>query len=192
VDDDELPPPPSPEDVTNLLRRGDDPVAREALLKVVYDELRRRAGAMMRRESAGHTLQPTALVHEAWFRLVGQNDVDWQGRAHFFGIATQMMRRVLLDHARRRLREKRGGDVVKVSLEDGMPLSVERPKDVVAVDEALARLGQLDERQAKIVELRFFGGLSVEEVAEVLGVSKRTVEADWTMAKAWLRRELAP
>ncbi len=184
--------PPSPEDVTKLLKRGDDPEAHQALLKVVYDELRRRAGAMMRRESSAHTLQPTALVHEAWFRLVGQHDVDWQSRAHFFGVATQMMRRVLLDHARRRLREKRGGDVVKVSLEDGMPLSVERPKDVVALDAALALLAQLDARQAKIVELRFFGGLSVDEAAEVLGVSKRTVEADWTMAKAWLRRELAP
>jgi RNA polymerase sigma-70 factor, ECF subfamily len=156
----------------------------------VYDELHRRAQGMMNGERSGHTLQATALVHETYFRLVNQADVTWQGRAHFYAIASQIMRRILVDHARRRRRRKRGGDVVKVSLEDGMPLSVERGDDVLVIDDCLKRLAELDPRQAKIVELRFFVGLTVDEVADVLHVSKRTVEGEWTMAKAWLRREL--
>ncbi len=181
-------------DVTQLLvaASGGDAKAAEALLPVVYDDLRRRAQAMMRREGGGHTLQATALVHEAYMRLIQQDRVDWQGRAHFFAIAAQIMRRILVDHARGRLRAKRGGGQAKVSLDEGLPLTTERDADVVALDDALQRLATLDPRQAQIVEMRFFGGLTVEEVALALGVSKRTVEAEWTLIKAWMRRELSP
>jgi RNA polymerase sigma factor (TIGR02999 family) len=184
---------PPRDDVTRLLASvsAGDRAAFESLLPLVYDELRRRAGAMMRREREGHTLQPTALVHETFLQLIHQERVDWRGRAHFFAVASQLMRRILVDHARGRLRRKRGGGDVRVSLDEGLGLSVERDADVVAVDDALRRLAEMDPRQAEIVEMRFFGGLSVEEVAAVLGVSKRTVEAEWTMIKAWLRRELA-
>lgn len=179
-----------PQDVTRLLvaaAEGDER-AQTALLPLVYDELRRRAGSALSRERAGHTLQPTALVHEAWMRLIAQEAVSWQGRQHFYALASRMMRRVLVDHARGRLRQKRGGDQVRVELEDG--LSTSRDADVLALDDALERLAALDPRQAEIVELRFFGGLTVQEVAETLGISKRAVEAEWTMIKAWLRREL--
>lgn len=175
-------------EITDLLRRDD--VDDDALLAVVYDELHRLAASMMRSERPGHTLQPTVLVHEAWLKLVNQRNVEWQGRAHFFAIAARFMRRILVDHARARRRQKRGGDAVRISLADDLPLSLEQGADVLAVHDALERLAQLDERQSRIVELRFFGGLSVDEVAHVLAVSKRTVEADWTLAKAWLRREL--
>ncbi|MDP2342826.1 MAG: sigma-70 family RNA polymerase sigma factor [Deltaproteobacteria bacterium] len=175
-------------DITALLQRGGDD---EELLSVVYGELHRLAAGLMRGERAGHTLQPTVLVHEAWFRLVGQRDVDWQGRGHFFAIAARLMRRILVDHARARRRQKRGGDAVRISLDDDLPLSVDKGADVLAVHDALELLATIDERQAKIVELRFFRGLSVDEVAAVLSLSKRTIEADWTMAKAWLRRELS-
>jgi len=179
------------EDVTRLLQAATegDEQARSALLPLIYDELRRRAGSALGRERAGHTLQPTALVHEAWMRLVAQEAVTWQGRQHFFAVASRMMRRVLVDHARGRQRQKRGGDQVRVDLEDG--LSTSRDADVLALDAALEQLAALDPRQAEIVELRFFGGLTVLEVAETLGISKRAVEAEWTMIKAWLRRELA-
>jgi RNA polymerase sigma factor (TIGR02999 family) len=184
---------PPKEDVTRLLQSATsgDRSAVEALLPVVYDELKRRAASLMRAERAGHTLQPTALVHDAFLQLIQQDRVDWQGRAHFFAVASQLMRRILVDHARGRLRQKRGGAAPRISLDEGMGLSVERDADVVAVDNALQRLAEVDPKQAEIVEMRFFGGLSVEEVAAVLGVSKRTVEAEWTMIKAWLRRELA-
>ncbi len=183
---------PAREDVTALLAslRAGDRSAVDALLPIVYDELRRRASSLMRAERAGHTLQPTALVHEAFLQLIHQDRVDWQGRAHFFAVASQLMRRILVDHARGRLRQKRGGAAPRISLDEGLGLSVERDADVVAVDDALKRLAELDPRQAEIVEMRFFGGLSVEEAAAVLGVSKRTVEGEWTMIKAWLRREL--
>lgn len=180
-------------DVTVLLTAAaaGDAEAAEALMPLVYAELRRRAASLMRRERSDHTLQPTALVHEAFLRLVQQDRVDWQGRTHFFATASQFMRRILVDHARGRLRERRGGnDAVRISLDDGLPLSVERDSDVVALDEALERLAVLDPRQADIVVMRFFGGLSVEEVAAHLGQSKRAVEAEWTMIKAWLKREL--
>jgi RNA polymerase sigma-70 factor, ECF subfamily len=180
-----------PVDVTVLLQRVAEGGSGDELLAVVYDELRRRAAALMKAENAGHTLQPTALVHEAWFKLVGQREVQWQGRAHFFAIASTVMRRLLVDHARKRRRDKRGGDAKRVPLDDKTPLSVERDEDVLAVHDALERLDGLDPRQAKIVEMRFFGGLQVDEIAELLQVSKRTVESDWTMAKAWLRRELS-
>ncbi len=178
--------------VTQLLvaaTEGDER-ARADLMPLVYEELKRRANSAMRRERAGHTLQPTALVHEVYLRLVKQDQVDWKGRAQFFAVSSQMMRRLLVDHARGRRREKRGGDSVKVSLDDGLQLAVTRDPDVIALDDALQKLAELDEQQARIVEMRFFGGLTVAEVAETLGVSKRTVEGEWTMIKAWLRREL--
>ncbi|MCB9524535.1 MAG: sigma-70 family RNA polymerase sigma factor [Myxococcales bacterium] len=180
-----------PQDVTRLLlaAHAGDEQAHAQLLPLVYDELRRRAGALMRRERAGHTLQPTALVHEAYLRMIRQEEA-LAGRSHFFALSAQMMRRVLVDHARGRGRHKRGGDQIRVELDEKLKLSVERDHDVLALDEALQRLAELDPRQAQIVELRFFGGLTVAEVAEVLQVSKRTVEAEWTMIKAWLRREL--
>jgi RNA polymerase sigma-70 factor, ECF subfamily len=189
-------------DVTRLLQAArDDAQAQQQLLDLVYDELHRRAELAMRGESSGHTLQPTALVHDVWEKLTGQRDVEWQGRAHFYALASKLMRRILVDHARARLRQKRGGDVKKVALDDAALdhavadapslLSAARGDDVLAVDEALEKLAQLDARQARIVEMRFFVGLTVDEVAEVLGVSRRTVEAEWTMVKAWLRKELA-
>ncbi|MEZ4474693.1 MAG: ECF-type sigma factor [bacterium] len=182
------------EQVTRLLLAATDgdAGAQEQLLPLVYDELRRRASSALRRERASHTLQPTALVHEAWLRLVNQEGIDWKSREHFYAIASRVMRRVLVDHARGRLRQKRGGDQIRVELDDGMGLSVGRDADVLAVDAALEALAALDARQAQIVELRFFGGLTVQQVAEVLEMSKRAVEAEWTMIKAWLRRELSP
>jgi RNA polymerase sigma-70 factor (ECF subfamily) len=180
-------------DVTLLLAAvsAGDRGAVDKLLPIVYDELRKHAGFMMRRERVGHTLQPTALVHEAFLRLVQQDRVQWTGRAHFFAVASNLMRRILVDHARTRLAEKRGGGADRISIEEGLGLSVGSDADVLAVDRALERLAELDPRQAEIVTLRFFGGLSVEEVATVLNMSKRAVEAEWTMIKAWLRRELS-
>jgi len=162
----------------------------ETLLPIVYNELRHRAGFLMQREREGHTLQPTALVHEAFLRLVQQERVEWQGRAHFFAVASQVMRRILVDHARARAAGKRGGRETRMALEEGLGLSAARDADVMAIDQALTKLAAIDQRQAEIVSLRFFGGLSVEEVAAVLSLPKRTVEAEWTMIRAWLRREL--
>ena len=179
-------------DVTLLLtaiEEGREHSADE-LLAVVYEELRRMAAHRMAAEAPGHTLQPTALVHEAYMKLVDQTRVDWQGRSHFFAVAAQAMRRILVDHARSRQREKRGGGRARVVLDEAVALSPQKDEDVLALDEALERLAALDPRQAKVVELRFFGGMSVEEVAEALSVSKRTVEGDWTFARAWLSREL--
>jgi len=168
------------------------PVRRdEELLGIVYAELRQIAKAALRRERGDHTLQPTALVHEAYLRLSAQRDVDWQGRTHFLAVSSQAMRRVLVDHARGKRRTKRGGGAVRETIDpDALALSVERPDDVLMVDELVDRLGKQDARQAKILELRFFGGMTVAEVAEALRVSKRTVEAEWTMLRAWLRREI--
>lgn len=189
-------PSPDARDLTGLLvaATDGDAEAAEALLPIVYDELHRRAAALMKRESAGHTLQPTMLVHDAWLRLIDQSRVEWTGRGHFFAIASKMMRRVLVDHARRRQRYKRGGDRMRVTLTpatEGPALSIERDADVIALDDALTRLAEVDPRQADIVVMRFFGGLDVQEVADVLGVSKRTVEAEWTATKAWLKRALS-
>jgi len=168
-----------------------DPTAVDQLLPLVYDELKGLAAAYMRREGIGHTLQPTAIVHEAFLRLVDQTRVRWQGRAHFIAVAAQAMRRILVDHARAKKAQKRGGERLRVTLESDLAISAEREEDVLAIHEALEKLQKLDARQARIVELRFFGGLTVPEVAEVLGVSVRTVENDWTMVRAWLRRELS-
>lgn len=157
---------------------------------VVYRELRQMADRFLRHEAAGHTLQPTALVHEAWLRLADQTRVNWQNRSQFFGIAAQMMRRILVDHAKTKHREKRGGDAIKLSLDDIINLSGERAADLVALDEALDALQNFDSRKCSVVELRYFGGLSVEETAEVLEVSPDTVMRDWKLAKAWLYQQL--
>jgi RNA polymerase sigma factor (TIGR02999 family) len=171
------------------MRDGDSEAAEE-LLPLVYDEFRAMAQRYLSRERPDHTLEPTALVHEAFMKLIDQSRVDWQGRAHFFAVAAQAMRRILVDHARHHNRLKRGGDRQRVSLDEQLAPGEHRTEDLVALDDALEQLAQLDARQARIVELRFFAGLTVGEVAETLGVSKRTIEGDWTMARAWLRREL--
>jgi RNA polymerase sigma factor (TIGR02999 family) len=158
---------------------------------MLYDELHGQAHRLLSREAKGHTLQTTALLHEAYLRLVAQTRVDWQGRTHFLAIGAQALRRVLVDHARARLRDKRGGGRMRVELNEESLISPERDHDVLAVDAALTRLAAIDERQARVVELRFFAGLTVEEVATALGLSKRTIEGEWTVARAWLRRELA-
>ncbi|MGB9233321.1 MAG: sigma-70 family RNA polymerase sigma factor [Terriglobales bacterium] len=171
------------------LTRGDDGAASK-LIPVVYAELRRLAGSYMRRERVDHTLQATALVHEAYLKLVEQRSVNWQGRAHFFGVAAQIMRRILIDYARGHSREKRGGEQKKVSLDDVFVFCEQQADELLAVDDSLNRLAEIDPRQARVVELRFFGGLSVEEAAEVLGVSPKTVKRDWSVAKAWLYADL--
>jgi RNA polymerase sigma factor (TIGR02999 family) len=180
------------DDVTEVLEqlKAGDSRAADRLLPLVYDEFRALARHYLAQERMNHTLQPTALVHEAYLKLVDQTRVDWQGRSHFFAVAAQAMRRILVDHARSRQREKRGGGRPRVTLDEAVALSPQKDEDVLALDEALEKLAALDARQAKVVELRFFGGMSVEEVAEALGVSKRTVEGDWTFARAWLSREL--
>jgi RNA polymerase sigma-70 factor, ECF subfamily len=157
------------------------------LLPLVYGELRRLAAGYLRRERAGHTLQPTALVHEAYLRMIDQTQVHWQNRAHFFGVAAQMMRRILVDHARAHEAEKRGGEFQKLSLDENLDASGgERDVNLVALDDALNRLAEMDPQKSKIVELRFFGGLSIEETAEVLGIGTATVIRQWRMARAWL------
>jgi len=184
--------PSEPNEITQLLvaSRAGDAEALNRLLPLVYDELRRLAGHYLRRERSDHTLQPTALVHEAYLRLIDQN-VSWQNRAHFFGVAAQMMRRILVDYARGRLAAKRGSGGVKVSLDDALNLSDERAGDFVALDDALERLAEFDPQKSRIVELRFFGGLSVEEAAEVLGIGTATVTRQWKMAKAWLYQQVS-
>jgi RNA polymerase sigma factor (TIGR02999 family) len=183
----------SQENVTELLLGWGDgnKEALDRILPIVYDELRKQAARYLRRERVGHTLQTTALINEAYIRLVDQKNVRWQNRAHFFGIAAQLMRRILVDHARAKGRAKRGGSDIRVSLSDANLIAKERDLDVVAVDQALERLAQIDEQQSRVVELRFFGGLTVEETAEVLKISPATVKRDWGMAKAWLHREIS-
>ncbi|CAN5601158.1 sigma-70 family RNA polymerase sigma factor [soil metagenome] len=160
------------------------------LMPLVYDELRLIARGYLQRERSDHTLQATALVHEAYLRMVDQTQLSWENRAHFFGMAAQVMRRILVDHARRHRAEKRGGEWAKVELDEARLSASLRPVDLVALDEALLDLAKLDPRQSQIVELRFFGGLTIEEAAEVLDVSPRTVRREWRIAKAWLRREI--
>jgi RNA polymerase sigma-70 factor, ECF subfamily len=159
-------------------------------MPLMYDELRRLAATYMQRERTDHTLQPTALVHEAYLRLIEQRETTWKNRAHFFGVAAQLMRRILVDHARSRLRDKRGGELQKVSLDEGLVFSTDRSAELVELDGALSRLEKLDARQCRVVELRFFGGLTVDEAAEALQTSPRTVEREWNFAKAWLYLEL--
>lgn len=183
---------PAPEDVTMLLAQlveGKEEAASK-LIPMVYDELRRLAGGYMRRERGDHTLQATALVHEAYLKLVQQRSVDWQSRAHFFGIAAQMMRRILIDHARGHLRDKRGAGQQVVPLDEAVVFSPEQSAEMLRVDESLQRLSKLDPRQAKVVELRFFGGLTVEETADVLKISPKTVKREWSVAKAWLHGDM--
>ena len=201
----ELASPPSPDSVTGLLRAwgAGDAQASDSLVRLVYAELRRQARIALRREGEGHTLQPTALVHEAWLRLGDQHDARWESRTQFFAIAAQTMRRVLLDHARARRAAKRGGGGVQLTLggaderraaggaraDDESSLDA---VDVIALDDALARLAELDPQKARLVDLRYFAGLSIPEAAEVLGVSTATVGREWAVARMWLRRELEP
>ena len=163
----------------------------QQLVPLVYDELHGIAQNLLRGESPGNSLQPTALVNEAYLRLVDLSRIDWAGRTHFFAVGSTMMRRILVDHARARRRQKRGGKMKRITLSDDVQVSSRCDEDVLAIEDALEKLALLDPRQARVVEMRFYGGLTVEEVAEVLGVSKRTVESDWTMVRAWLRRELS-
>jgi RNA polymerase sigma factor (TIGR02999 family) len=183
---------PDPSNLTQLLRRGreGDRAAIDALMPLVYQELRRIAGSYLRSQSPGHTLQPTALVHEAYLRLADRAQPEWQDRAHFFSVAATIMRQILVDHARTRCAAKRGGGGVKVEFADGLDYSDEKAGDLIALDDALKALAALDERKARALELRYFGGLSVEETAEVLGISVATVGRETRFAEAWLRKEL--
>jgi RNA polymerase sigma factor (TIGR02999 family) len=179
-------------DVTRLLidwSNGDEK-ALEELMPLVYGELRRLAGSHLRRERSANTLQCTALVHEAYLRLVNQSNVQWRNRAHFYGIAAQMIRRILVDHARAQHAGKRGAGAVRLELDDAMAVSEQRELDLLGLDAALLRLAEMDERQGRIVELRFFAGLSVEETAEVMQLSTATVKREWSSARAWLYREM--
>ncbi len=179
-------------DLTTLLRAWSDGdgEALEKLVPRVRRELHRLAHRCMRGERPGHTLQTTALINEAYIRLVGWKDVRWQNRAHFFSVSAQIMRRILVDAARKRKQVKRGGDAFRTTLDEACVVAPERSADVVALDEALTRLAEIDPRKAKVVEMRFFAGLDYEEIAAVLGVSDRTVLRDWKLARAWLYREL--
>jgi RNA polymerase sigma-70 factor, ECF subfamily len=173
------------------LSNGDENAA-DRLLPLVYDELRRLAAGFMRRERrVDHTLQPTALVHEAYLRLIDQSRVDWRNRAHFCAMASEMMRRILVDHARRHYAQKRGGAEMQIALDEAVSFPQESEADVLAIDDALFDLAQLDAQQSRIVELRFFGGLTLDETAEVLGISRSTVQREWNMAKAWLYNQLS-
>ncbi|PYT28861.1 MAG: RNA polymerase subunit sigma-70 [Acidobacteria bacterium] len=182
----------SPQGVTQLLLDwgNGNRQALEKLTPLVYDELRRLASRYLRRERQDHTLQSTALVHEAWLRMVDQRQIHWQNRAQFFGLAAEMIRRILIDHARNRQAAKRGDGAIKLSLDEAMATPDSRDFDLVALDDALAGLARLDPQQSRLVELRFFAGLSVEESAAVLGVSTATVKREWAAAKAWLYRAL--
>jgi RNA polymerase sigma factor (TIGR02999 family) len=165
--------------------------ALDELLPLVYDELRSIASRYLRHESGDHTLQPTALVHEAYFRLIDQRRVRWRNRAHFYGVAAQVMRRILVDHARAQRAEKRGGGREHLPLVEEETPSASHGVDILALDEALTRLAEFDPQQGRVVELRYFGGLTIDEVAEVVGISAATVVREWTIAKAWLRAELS-
>jgi RNA polymerase sigma-70 factor, ECF subfamily len=180
------------QNVTDLLNKwgAGDKGAFDELVTAVYDELRRQASRYLRHESPGHTLQTTDLIHEAYLRLVDQKNPHWQNRAQFFGIAAQVMRRILVDHARARHRAKRGGRNIRISLDEEVAGGTSNDVELIDIDEALNRLAEIDVQQSKIVELRFFGGLNVEETSQVLGISPRTVKRSWRFAKAWLRREL--
>lgn len=181
-----------PGEVTDLLlelKRGNKD-AEGRLIPLVYSELRRIAAIQLRREASGHSLQPTALVHEAYIRLTDLKEIDWHSRSHFFAVSATMMRRILVDHARASRARKRGAGWDAVSLNDAILPAPNRAPEILDLDEALTRLAKLDARQSKVVELRFFGGMSEEEIGEVLGISARTVKRDWRIAKAWLFKEL--
>lgn len=169
---------------------GGNRASADVLFSLVYDELRKIAAQYLRKERSGHTLQPTALVHEAYLKLIDISDITWQDRAHFFAVSANVMRHILVDQARSRLSAKRGGEVQRIALEDAVSLSSEPNVDLLAVDEALKELAALDEQQSRIVELRFFGGLTIEETAHVVGISPATVKREWVMAKSWLYRKL--
>jgi RNA polymerase sigma factor (TIGR02999 family) len=181
-----------PENITQLLNEWSDGDERalDRLTPLVYEELRQQAARYLRRERAGHTMQTTALINEAYLRLIDAKEVRWQGRAHFFAIAANLMRRILVDHARQRNAAKRGGSPVRVTFDRIVATAKQSDIDVLAIDEALTKLAAIDRQQAQIVELRFFSGLSVEETAAALDISPRTVKRDWSVARAWLRREI--
>jgi RNA polymerase sigma factor (TIGR02999 family) len=183
----------NPGDVTQLLAewRNGDRSALDRMMPLVYDELRLIAGRFLRREHSNPTLQSTALVHEAYLRLVDQTRSDWEGRAHFLGVAATIIRNILVDHARSRKAAKRGGPMPALALDEAVAAPAKRDVELVALDDALASLSRLDPQQGRIVELRFFGGLSIEETAEVLGISASTVKRDWLLAKTWIFRALA-
>jgi RNA polymerase sigma factor (TIGR02999 family) len=183
---------PSQQNLTELLQEWQqgNRAALDRLTSIVYDELRRIAHRYLKHERNGHTLQTTELVHEAYTRLLGKRDVDWQNRSHFFGVTAQVMRHILVDHARRRQFAKHGGDVRHVSLDNAAVMTQQRAAELVALDEALLELEQIDPRKSRVVELRYFGGLSLEETAEALEVSLMTVRRDWRAAKAWLYRRM--
>lgn len=182
-----------PSDVTRILSRmaDGDPDAMDRLFPLVYEELRDLARREMHREREGHTLNATAVVHEAYLRLAELDQISWEGRAHFFGAAAMAMRRVLIGYARSRNAQKRGSGAVPVPIEDVVVAAMERPADVLALDEALSRLEELNPRQARVVECRFFAGMNIDETAAVLGTSNATVRRDWSVARAWLNRELS-
>ena len=183
---------PGSSDITHLLSdwSNGNQAALEQLLPLVYDELHRLAAKYMSRERAGHTLQTTALVNEAYLRLADQKSARWKDRAHFFAVASKVMRQILIDHARTHARAKRGGGGTRISLDEVAVISKERAADLLELDEALRKLAEMDQRKSEVVELRFFGGLTIEEAAEVLKVTPKTVTRDWSMARAWLFREL--
>jgi len=183
----------SDHDVTTLLKRasGGDAAAQNALAPLVYDALKGRAEALMRGESRAQSIQATVLVNDAFMKLIDATQITWESRAHFFRMASQTMRRVLVDHARARNSLKRGGEITKVQLEEALTVSMSRDTDVLRLHDALERLAEVDPQQAEIVTMRFFGGVSMQGIADTLGISKRTAEREWTMIKAWMRRELS-
>jgi RNA polymerase sigma factor (TIGR02999 family) len=185
--------PASPSQVTALLLRWSegDPGAREALMPLVYDELRRLARQCLASQRPDHTLQSTALVHEAYLRLVGRTSVHWENRVHFFAVAAQLMRRILVDHARKQNAAKRGGNYVTLTLDESLAPPKKREVNLIALDDALTNLATLDSRQSQIVELRFFGGLSIEDSSRVLGISPTTVKREWATARAWLYEQMS-
>ena len=184
---------PAPPEVSQLLHAwsNGDQTARDKLIPLVYDELRQMARRYMERQRPGHTLQSTELIHEAYLRLVDQQDVHWQNRAHFFGVAAKAMRSILVDYARTKHAAKRGGEILQVSLDEAATVGTERTAELAALDDALEHLATFDPRKCQVVEMRYFGGLTVEETAEVLHVSPETVARDWRLARTWLLRELA-
>jgi RNA polymerase sigma factor (TIGR02999 family) len=184
---------PDQDEMTTLLGKAEqgEKVATERLMELVYDDFRELAEKYLGQEPAGHTLQPTALVHEAFLRLIDQRNVDWKGRTHFLAIGAKAMRRVLVDHARRRQRQKRGGKRKRITFDDQIVLSSEHDQHLLAVDDLLVDLQQMDPRQAELVELRFFGGMTSAETAEYLGISKSTADREWRIVKAWMRSKLS-